>query len=295
VATLALIGYLALAVDLLVSVVDDPVLGLVALVAVGVGVPLTWIGASRPRWRGRIAALAALGVVGGVAVLVAAGQSASELVVVVATIAITSAAGVWALAWEIRSTVARRWSSATRARHGVLLMNAKSGGGKVERFDLPAECAHRGIEPLLLAPGDDLRALVEDAVARGADVIGMAGGTVRKLSSLRSRLRTTSRLSVCPRARAIISRSISVSTATTSSDHATPTALHDRPASTWPTSTYGCSSTTFRSGSTRESWLRTNIATPSCERLPRCCRRCSDVLDSSAFPCSRRRGLGCRR
>ena len=55
-------------------------------------------------------------------------------------------------------------------------MNAKSGGGKVERFDLQGECARRGIEPVVLAPGDDLRALAEDAVARGADVIGMAGG-----------------------------------------------------------------------------------------------------------------------
>ena len=82
VATVALIGYLALAVELLVSVVDSPVLGLVALVAVGVGVPLTWIGATRPRWRGRIAALAALGVVGGVVALVASGRSARDLVVV---------------------------------------------------------------------------------------------------------------------------------------------------------------------------------------------------------------------
>jgi diacylglycerol kinase family enzyme len=176
VATVALIGYLALAVELLVAVVDSPILGVVALVAVGVGVPVTWIGATRPRWRGRIAALGAIGVAGGVVALVASGRSASELAFIVATIAITSAAGMWALAWEIRSAAAHRWSPATRARHGVLLMNTKSGGGKVERFDLQGECARRGIEPVVLAPGDDLRALAEDAVARGADVIGMAGG-----------------------------------------------------------------------------------------------------------------------
>ena len=34
----------------------------------------------------------------------------------------------------------------------------------------------RGIEPVLLRPGDDLRELAEDAVRRGADVLGMAGG-----------------------------------------------------------------------------------------------------------------------
>jgi len=63
-----------------------------------------------------------------------------------------------------------------RARHPVLIMNPKSGGGKVGRFGLVAECRARGIEPLVLERGDDLVALAEDAVARGADVIGMAGG-----------------------------------------------------------------------------------------------------------------------
>jgi diacylglycerol kinase family enzyme len=62
------------------------------------------------------------------------------------------------------------------AQHGVLLMNTKSGGGKAEKYDLPGHCARRGIEPVELTSEDDLRALAEDAVARGADVIGMAGG-----------------------------------------------------------------------------------------------------------------------
>jgi diacylglycerol kinase family enzyme len=62
------------------------------------------------------------------------------------------------------------------ARHPVLIMNPKSGGGKVDRFDLVEECRARGIEPVVLSPGDDLVQLAEDAVANGADVIGMAGG-----------------------------------------------------------------------------------------------------------------------
>jgi diacylglycerol kinase family enzyme len=60
--------------------------------------------------------------------------------------------------------------------HPVLIMNPKSGGGKAERFHLVEECRKRGIEPVVLRPGDDLLQLAEDAVARGADVIGMAGG-----------------------------------------------------------------------------------------------------------------------
>jgi diacylglycerol kinase family enzyme len=66
--------------------------------------------------------------------------------------------------------------SPPRPARPVLLMNPKSGGGKVERFALVEECRRRGIEPVLLQPGDNLRALAEDAIAGGADVIGMAGG-----------------------------------------------------------------------------------------------------------------------
>ena len=62
------------------------------------------------------------------------------------------------------------------AARGVLLMNPRSGGGRVVRFDLENEAHARGITPIMLEPGDDLRALAERAVAQGADVLGMAGG-----------------------------------------------------------------------------------------------------------------------
>ena len=60
--------------------------------------------------------------------------------------------------------------------HPVLIMNRWSGGGKVEKFGLVEECRRRGIEPVVLERGDDLLQLAADAVDRGADVIGMAGG-----------------------------------------------------------------------------------------------------------------------
>src|SRR5947199_138340 len=62
------------------------------------------------------------------------------------------------------------------AGSAVLIINLKSGGGKAERFDLAAEARRRGIEPIVLCPGDDLQELADDAIARGADVVGMAGG-----------------------------------------------------------------------------------------------------------------------
>jgi diacylglycerol kinase family enzyme len=62
------------------------------------------------------------------------------------------------------------------AERGVLIMNLKSGGGKAERFDLVNACRERGIRPVVLEPGDDLRTLARQAIADGADAIGMAGG-----------------------------------------------------------------------------------------------------------------------
>jgi diacylglycerol kinase family enzyme len=62
------------------------------------------------------------------------------------------------------------------ADSAALIINLKSGGGKAERFDLAGEARRRGIEPLILRPGDDLLELAESAIARGAQVIGMAGG-----------------------------------------------------------------------------------------------------------------------
>lgn len=59
---------------------------------------------------------------------------------------------------------------------GVLIINPNSGDGKAERWELSDEAVKRGIEPVLLRPGDDLTELAELAIQDGADVIGMAGG-----------------------------------------------------------------------------------------------------------------------
>ena len=64
----------------------------------------------------------------------------------------------------------------TPAGHPVLLLNPRSGGGKARRHDLVGRCRARGIEPVLLEPGQDLSSLAEDVIRAGADVIGMAGG-----------------------------------------------------------------------------------------------------------------------
>ena len=61
-------------------------------------------------------------------------------------------------------------------RHTVLLCNPWSGGGKVEKFGLEELAAELNVEAVLLDRGLDLEQLARDAVARGADCLGMAGG-----------------------------------------------------------------------------------------------------------------------
>ncbi|KRF34465.1 diacylglycerol kinase [Nocardioides sp. Soil805] len=61
-------------------------------------------------------------------------------------------------------------------RRPVLLCNPWSGGGKVERFGLTALAAELGVETVLLDHGLDLAQLAHEAIAKGADCLGMAGG-----------------------------------------------------------------------------------------------------------------------
>ena len=68
------------------------------------------------------------------------------------------------------------WRPADPRRRPVLFINPRSGGGKARRVALDERARERGIEVLLLGSGDSLAALVADAVRRGADALGVAGG-----------------------------------------------------------------------------------------------------------------------
>jgi diacylglycerol kinase family enzyme len=173
----AWLAYLALgaaAVFLVVVFVRrwDVLLG--ALVTLGAAVVAAWFVLSRR----------------GAARLVAAGACVAALVLFV--VVIVNSASLWVLVVGLLlagvSTASARLAlsppavdpdrleAAPRPAHAVLIMNPWSGGGKVEKFELERLCNERGIEPIVLVKGADLLALAEDAVERGADVIGMAGG-----------------------------------------------------------------------------------------------------------------------
>ena len=62
-------------------------------------------------------------------------------------------------------------------RHPFIVMNPRSGGGKVRRFDLVEKAEALGAEVVLLeGAAVDVAALARDAVQRGADLLGVAGG-----------------------------------------------------------------------------------------------------------------------
>jgi diacylglycerol kinase family enzyme len=65
---------------------------------------------------------------------------------------------------------------APRPRQPVLFFNPASGGGKARRFHLEEEARSRGIAPVELHRGDDLRELVAREIDAGADALAMAGG-----------------------------------------------------------------------------------------------------------------------
>ncbi|MFF8713084.1 diacylglycerol/lipid kinase family protein [Streptomyces sp. NPDC015184] len=101
---------------------------------------------------------------------------------------LTAAAGL--LCWAVTLTCARaalrrsrprrpkRAVAAPRPRRPALIMNPKSGDGKVERFGLVERAEALGARVILLDPSTpaDVAALARDAVADGADLLGVAGG-----------------------------------------------------------------------------------------------------------------------
>jgi diacylglycerol kinase family enzyme len=173
----AALGAFALAVVVIVAVFLRSLVVL-PVVAVGLSVAVLagWT-ALVCRGRRRLVALS-VGFVAFAATLVVLGaETMVGMVVVFILVAASNAAAGLALAQDpslVGATLSGR--SVGPARKGVLLMNPLSGGGKVDRFGLVEAAQQRGVEAVLLQPGDDLRALAERAVTDGADALGMAGG-----------------------------------------------------------------------------------------------------------------------
>ncbi|WP_338051250.1 diacylglycerol/lipid kinase family protein [Pseudonocardia acidicola] len=155
-------------------------IALVVLGVVGIAVALaaTWSFLAHRgalRWLSAVVAVAAPLVVLGLDVW------AGLLWVVVASLALAGVAGAAGRAALSRDRPARPGPveyPAAPVRHPFFVMNPRSGGGKVKTFGLDEKAAALGAEVALLeGPGVvDVVELARDAVARGADLLGVAGG-----------------------------------------------------------------------------------------------------------------------
>ncbi|MGZ4619008.1 MAG: diacylglycerol/lipid kinase family protein [Frankiaceae bacterium] len=99
------------------------------------------------------------------------------VVVVLALIAVAAGAGRTALAKAGPTTGTSEYETLPPSRPFVV-MNPRSGGGKVPKFGLQAKAEALGAEVALLeGPSEvDVVALARRAVAGGADLLGVAGG-----------------------------------------------------------------------------------------------------------------------
>jgi len=111
-------------------------------------------------------------------VLRAGSESWTSVVRAVIAVALLTVAVIAARAGFACSLAASRiaWRRVAPPAHPVLLCNPWSGGGKVERFGIESLATSLGVETLMLDHDLDLGALARDAVADGADCLGMAGG-----------------------------------------------------------------------------------------------------------------------
>ena len=264
-AWIALVAAAAVVAALVLLLVRNIPALLAALASLLVAGAAGWIAITRrglARRTGAVCAVAAL--IGGAVALIVLG-ALDELVV------LALAAGAYAVACR-RALAARAPVGAPapdesvtrtgRPRRPVLLMNPRSGGGKVKRFDLVSEARRRGIEPIVLKQGDDLRALAQEA-ARSADAIGMAGGDGSQALVAQVAMEHDLPYVCVPAGHGTTSRSTWGSTATTSSAHSTPSPTVASTRSTSHSSTSGSSSTTSRSGSTPRSSSRRPTGTRS--------------------------------
>jgi diacylglycerol kinase family enzyme len=180
-AILSLVTVLLLAVGVVGFLVRNGVYVALGVAGFALGIAGGWWAISkRPprRWYG------VTGVVMSAALLVASLLGAGDedwesfvrtlICLVILAIALLTARA--ALAASLRSTASSRVRRVRRPLHPVLFCNPWSGGGKVERFGLVELARSLGVHTVMLDHGLDLAELARDAIARGADCLGMAGG-----------------------------------------------------------------------------------------------------------------------
>ncbi len=159
--------------------------GLRSIVMVGIGLAAAAVGLAAAYWF-----LSHRGVMRWLGLVVFA-LSPLTVIVIYAFAALLWVAILSAALWLLAAVIARlaliagqpNWRMPERgdlppAQQPFLIMNPMSGGGKVQKFDLKAKAEALGATVFLLDRGTDVdvAAVADEAVSRGADLLGVAGG-----------------------------------------------------------------------------------------------------------------------
>ena len=173
-AIIALLAAAGIVVGLALLVIRNALAVVIAIAALAVAGYAGWLAVTRRGLTRTVAAAAAAGaLIGGIAALVASGAT-DELIVIAISFGVFAAAAPFALRHRDQLRHTARQGSPRRDKK-ILIVNPRSGDGVAARLNLAEQATQRGIEVVLLQPGDDLLELARRAVAR-ADVVGMAGG-----------------------------------------------------------------------------------------------------------------------
>lgn len=126
------------------------------------------------RWLAAVVVVAAPVVV---IVLYISRQLLWDVLLFIALVAISAAAGRAAML-RARPAPAMPERRTDPPRRPYVIMNPRSGGGKVGKFQLDTKAAERGVDVALIeGPGEvDVAGLARQAVTDGADLLGVAGG-----------------------------------------------------------------------------------------------------------------------
>ncbi|GHD34201.1 hypothetical protein GCM10010313_80530 [Streptomyces violarus] len=172
----------AVALAALLPLVSGGLKGLLLLLAGLVGLALTaaalwWVLSRRGPARMAAAVLALVAPVGVITLFAAA-----NLIWVVFASLLLWCLAVWSGRYALRSTGLRpvrvKEYRTPPPQRPFLLLNPRSGGGKVEKFSLKEKAEELGAQVVMLDPDhhQDVTALAKAAVADGADLLGVAGG-----------------------------------------------------------------------------------------------------------------------
>lgn len=169
-AILALIGgAVAIALALEIFVTDFPN-GLIVVACVLAALAAAWLGILR-HGPARLAGIAVAALLVGLGLgVIVSGENAITLAITIASVLVSIAGARSAFKPE------RSLQPAPAPNHPVLFVNPRSGDGRAAEVGLAEAAQERGIETVVLEPGEDLEQLVRGAVGRGADGLAMAGG-----------------------------------------------------------------------------------------------------------------------